>query len=173
MNLLITIILIRLMLLIFLFMFLIVILQVITSKQRPRKLCMKGSSGKEYMFLLKGHEDLRQDERVMQFFSLVNSLLTSDPETLKRNLTIQVIFWLLFLMLYYGFCNYCSYNSVLSTPALRRHFQRFSVVPLSTNSGLIGWVPQVLLLLLQYIFLPLDLIPSFSERHLACSDQRP
>merc|ERR1719357_2056716 len=83
-------------------------LQVITSKQRPRKQCMKGSNGKEYMFLLKGHEDLRQDERVMQFFSLVNSLLTSDPETLKRNLTIQ----------------------------------RFSVVPLSTNSGLIGWVPQ-------------------------------
>ena len=83
-------------------------LQVITSKQRPRKLCMRGSDGKEYMFLLKGHEDLRQDERVMQFFSLVNSLLTSDPETLKRNLTIQ----------------------------------RFSVVPLSTNSGLIGWVPQ-------------------------------
>ena len=38
----------------------------------------------------------------------MNSLLTSDPETLKRNLTIQ----------------------------------RFSVVPLSTNSGLIGWVPQ-------------------------------
>ena len=62
---------------------------------------MRGSDGKEYMFLLKGHEDLRQDERVMQFFSLVNSLLTSDPETLKRNLTIQ----------------------------------RFSVVPLSTNSG--------------------------------------
>ena len=83
-------------------------LQVITSKQRPRKQCMRGSDGKEYMFLLKGHEDLRQDERVMQFFSLVNSLLTSDPETLKRNLTIQ----------------------------------RFSVVPLSTNSGLIGWVPQ-------------------------------
>ena len=31
---------------------------------------MQGSDGKSYMFLLKGHEDLRQDERVMQFFSL-------------------------------------------------------------------------------------------------------
>ena len=38
------------------------------------------------MFLLKGHEDLRQDERVMQFFSLVNSLLLDDPETFRRNL---------------------------------------------------------------------------------------
>ena len=60
------------------------------------------------MFLLKGHEDLRQDERVMQFFSLVNSLLVNDPETFRRNLAIQ----------------------------------RFAVIPLSTNSGLIGWVPH-------------------------------
>ncbi len=62
------------------------VFQVITSKQRPRKLSMKGSNGRNYMFLLKGHEDLRQDERVMQFFSLVNSLLTSDAETFRRNL---------------------------------------------------------------------------------------
>jgi hypothetical protein len=34
--------------------------QVITSKQRPRKLCICGSNGRTYMFLLKGHEDLRQ-----------------------------------------------------------------------------------------------------------------
>ena len=64
-------------------------LNVITSKQRPRKCAIRGSDGKDYMFLLKGHEDLRQDERVMQFFSLVTYWLTSDPETLKRNLTIQ------------------------------------------------------------------------------------
>lgn len=35
-------------------------LHVITSKQRPRKLTIHGSDGAEYMFLLKGHEDLRQ-----------------------------------------------------------------------------------------------------------------
>ena len=40
----------------------------ITSKQRPRKLTILGGDGRKYMFLLKGHEDLRQDERVMQFF---------------------------------------------------------------------------------------------------------
>ncbi|CAD7080067.1 unnamed protein product [Hermetia illucens] len=83
-------------------------LQVITSKQRPRKLCIRGSNGKDYMFLLKGHEDLRQDERVMQLFSLVNTLLLNDPDTFRRNLTIQ----------------------------------RYAVIPLSTNSGLIGWVPH-------------------------------
>lgn len=83
-------------------------MQVITSKQRPRKLCIRGSNGKDYMFLLKGHEDLRQDERVMQLFGLVNTLLLNDPDTFRRNLTIQ----------------------------------RYAVIPLSTNSGLIGWVPH-------------------------------
>lgn len=43
-------------------------LVVITSKQRPRKLTIHGSDGEDYAFLLKGHEDLRQDERVMQVF---------------------------------------------------------------------------------------------------------
>ncbi|KAK6628142.1 hypothetical protein RUM43_001953 [Polyplax serrata] len=83
-------------------------LQVISSKQRPRKLGIKGSNGADYMFLLKGHEDLRQDERVMQLFGLVNTLLLHDPDTFRRNLTIQ----------------------------------RYAVIPLSTNSGLIGWVPH-------------------------------
>jgi phosphatidylinositol kinase/protein kinase (PI-3 family) len=36
---------------------------VIASKQRPRRMAMLGSDGNQYQFLLKGHEDLRQDER--------------------------------------------------------------------------------------------------------------
>jgi FKBP12-rapamycin complex-associated protein len=83
-------------------------LTVITSKQRPRKLSIRGSDGREYQYLLKGHEDLRQDERVMQLFGLVNSLLSADPETLKRHLFIH----------------------------------RYPVLPLSPNSGLLGWVPN-------------------------------
>ncbi|KAI8981018.1 armadillo-type protein [Pilobolus umbonatus] len=81
-------------------------LSVIASKQRPRKLTIVGSDGKDYIYLLKGHEDLRQDERVMQLFGLVNTLLTNDAETFKRHLNIQ----------------------------------RYPAVPLSPNSGLIGWV---------------------------------
>lgn len=81
---------------------------IIGSKQRPRKFSMKGSDGKEYMYLLKGHEDLRQDERVMQLFGLVNTLLSVDPESFKRHLNIQ----------------------------------QYAVIPLSPNSGLLGWVPH-------------------------------
>ncbi|KAH6573280.1 hypothetical protein BASA60_006119 [Batrachochytrium salamandrivorans] len=83
-------------------------LVIITSKQRPRRLNIKGSDGKECQFLLKGHEDLRQDERVMQLFGLVNTLLHTDAETFKRHLSIR----------------------------------RYPIVPLSPNSGLIGWVPH-------------------------------
>ncbi|SCZ93158.1 BZ3500_MvSof-1268-A1-R1_Chr6-2g08497 [Microbotryum saponariae] len=80
--------------------------EVFTSKQRPRKLRIVGSDGVDYNFLLKGHEDLRQDERVMQLFGLVNTLLQKDSETFKRHLTIV----------------------------------KYPVIPLSPNSGLLGWV---------------------------------
>ncbi|KAK9166114.1 hypothetical protein Scep_001305 [Stephania cephalantha] len=83
-------------------------LVVITSKQRPRKLTIRGSDGEDYSFLLKGHEDLRQDERVMQLFGLVNTLLKNSRNTAEKDLSIQ----------------------------------RYSVIPLSPNSGLIGWVPN-------------------------------
>ncbi|OSX64010.1 hypothetical protein POSPLADRAFT_1065405 [Postia placenta MAD-698-R-SB12] len=81
-------------------------LSVIQSKQRPRRLSLKGSDGRDYQFVLKGHEDLRQDERVMQLFSLVNNLLSVDTDCFKRRL----------------------------------HIQRFPVIPLAPNAGLLGWV---------------------------------
>eukprot|EP00771_Trimastix_marina_P000832 gnl/Trimastix_PCT/1865.p1 GENE.gnl/Trimastix_PCT/1865~~gnl/Trimastix_PCT/1865.p1 ORF type:complete len:1904 (-),score=747.44 gnl/Trimastix_PCT/1865:385-6096(-) len=51
------------------------VLPIIVSKQRPRKLSVIGSDGRTYQYLLKGHEDIRQDERVMQLFGLVNQLM--------------------------------------------------------------------------------------------------
>ncbi|KAG9313026.1 phosphatidylinositol 3-kinase [Chiua virens] len=81
-------------------------LTVIASKQRPRRLSLKGDDGKDYMYGLKGHEDLRQDERVMQLFSLVNTLLSVDTNSFKRRL----------------------------------HIQRYAVIPLAPNAGLMGWV---------------------------------
>ncbi|KAL9940634.1 hypothetical protein V8E36_000122 [Tilletia maclaganii] len=62
---------------------------ILTSKQRPRRLKLRGSDGKTYQYLLKGHEDTRQDERVMQLFGLVNTLLSTDAECYKRRLDIR------------------------------------------------------------------------------------
>jgi len=49
--------------------------EVLKSKQRPRKLKLLGSDGVERHFLLKGLEDLRLDERIVQCFSLMNLYL--------------------------------------------------------------------------------------------------
>ena len=144
------------------------LLNVITSKQRPRKLSIYGSNGAEFMFLLKGHEDLRQDERVMQLFGLVNTLLANDPETFKRHLRCvsQCDFCFCFprrVLLHIRTCHVkgilnrhdgnrglllkCPlvflvsfrYACLLFLPC---SILRYSVIPLSTNSGLIGWVPH-------------------------------
>lgn len=37
---------------------------------------------------MQGHEDLRQDERVMQLFGLVNAMLSNDRSTAERDLSI-------------------------------------------------------------------------------------
>jgi FKBP12-rapamycin complex-associated protein len=51
---------------------------VITSKQRPRKITA-GRDGKGLRLSPEGHEDLRQDERVMQLFGLVRCFTDSGP----------------------------------------------------------------------------------------------
>ncbi|EAY00154.1 PIKK family atypical protein kinase [Trichomonas vaginalis G3] len=53
-------------------------LQVLGTQQHPRVCKLISESGKTVKFLLKGSEDLRLDQRVMQFFNLVNSLLRHD-----------------------------------------------------------------------------------------------
>ena len=65
------------------------ILHILQTKKRPRRMTIKGSNGNSYMCLLKGHEDIRQDERVMQLFGLCNNLLDNDNECFKRHLSIQ------------------------------------------------------------------------------------
>ncbi len=62
---------------------------VITSKQRPQKITIWGNDGKDWVFLLKGYTDLRQDERVMQLFGLVNALLARDRRRNTHDLSIQ------------------------------------------------------------------------------------
>ena len=65
------------------------ILKIFNTKQHPRQLTMIGKDEKEYMFLLKGHEDLHQDERVMQLFTLVNTIIENDQSIKDKNLFID------------------------------------------------------------------------------------
>jgi phosphatidylinositol kinase/protein kinase (PI-3 family) len=61
---------------------------VMPSKQRPRRMSLYGSNGEEDKFLLKGREDLRLDERVMQMFHLVNTLMADSAATRQQALEI-------------------------------------------------------------------------------------
>ena len=65
-------------------------LYVFKTKQKPRKISFIGTDDKEYKYLLKSNEDLRQDERIIQVFNFVNSLLSLDKEQLSKKLLITV-----------------------------------------------------------------------------------
>jgi phosphatidylinositol kinase/protein kinase (PI-3 family) len=63
---------------------------IIRSKQRPRKIKICGDDGHDFVFLLKGHEDLRQDERAMQLFGLVNALLRHERRTGRETYDLSI-----------------------------------------------------------------------------------
>jgi hypothetical protein len=151
-------------------------LHVISSKQRPRKLTIHGGDGAEYMFLLKGHEDLRQDERVMQVGGWVWGLGGGRTRFRLQCCCMRgADAW----QWRFGqkHARYTSRGMAPAVPALHciktqahldtcpLHLQlfglvntmlandretaerdlsiaRYAVIPLSPNSGLIGWVPN-------------------------------
>ncbi|MBW0473796.1 hypothetical protein O181_013511 [Austropuccinia psidii MF-1] len=62
---------------------------IMASLQKPRKIGIHGTDGKEYPFLCKPKDDLRKDARLMEFNSMINKLLKKDSESRKRNLHIR------------------------------------------------------------------------------------
>lgn len=63
---------------------------VMPSKQRPRRVGLDASNGRRFLFLLKGHEDMRQDERVMQFIGLIDTIFTMENSTSSLGLSIPM-----------------------------------------------------------------------------------
>ena len=62
---------------------------VFNSKQAPKNIVIRGEDGNLYQYLLKGHEDIRLDERIMQFFHLVNSIL--KKESINKSYLIKTM----------------------------------------------------------------------------------
>uniref|UniRef100_A0A3P9A875 DNA-dependent protein kinase catalytic subunit n=1 Tax=Esox lucius TaxID=8010 RepID=A0A3P9A875_ESOLU len=52
--------------------------KVMSSIRKPKRLIVRGDDEREYPFLVKGGEDLRQDQRIEQLFSVMNILLAQD-----------------------------------------------------------------------------------------------
>ncbi|KAI5538696.1 protein serine/threonine kinase protein [Trichomonas vaginalis G3] len=65
-------------------------LEVLPSKQHPRRLEMIGTDGKQYIFLLKANEDLQLDLRMMQFFSLINTLVKKDFSLASDSISLRL-----------------------------------------------------------------------------------
>uniref|UniRef100_A0A3B4GXZ9 DNA-dependent protein kinase catalytic subunit n=1 Tax=Pundamilia nyererei TaxID=303518 RepID=A0A3B4GXZ9_9CICH len=68
--------------------------KVMSSIRRPKRLIIRGDDERDHPFLVKGGEDLRQDQRIEQLFAVMNILLSQDTSCLHRGLqlrTYQVI----------------------------------------------------------------------------------
>ncbi|EKV15882.1 Inositol kinase kinase (UvsB), putative [Penicillium digitatum PHI26] len=63
--------------------------QVLNSLQKPRKISLRGSDGKIYNALCKPKDDLRKDQRLMEFNNMINRFLKRDVESSKRRMYIK------------------------------------------------------------------------------------
>ncbi|KAG5837285.1 hypothetical protein ANANG_G00237680 [Anguilla anguilla] len=68
--------------------------KVMTSIRKPKRLIIRGDDEQEHPFLVKGGEDLRQDQRIEQLFGIMNTVLSQDSSCSQRNMhlhTYQVV----------------------------------------------------------------------------------
>jgi DNA-dependent protein kinase catalytic subunit len=63
--------------------------QVLTSIRVPKRLVMHGADEREHSFLVKGGEDLRQDERIQELFGLMNALFARDAQCVARGVSVR------------------------------------------------------------------------------------
>lgn len=64
-------------------------LTVFPSLQRPRRVTLIGSDGKDYIILMKAKDDLRKDYRLMEFNNVVKQFLHENSEARQRRLNIR------------------------------------------------------------------------------------
>ncbi|XP_026875191.2 DNA-dependent protein kinase catalytic subunit [Electrophorus electricus] len=63
--------------------------KVMTSIRRPKRLILRGDDERDHPFLVKGGEDLRQDQRIQQLFGVMNIILKQDAACSQRSLTLR------------------------------------------------------------------------------------
>uniref|UniRef100_A0A4W5N3K6 DNA-dependent protein kinase catalytic subunit n=1 Tax=Hucho hucho TaxID=62062 RepID=A0A4W5N3K6_9TELE len=62
---------------------------VMSSIRRPKRLIVRGDDEREYPFLVKGGEDLRQDQRIEQLFTVMNILLAQDTTCAHSSMQLR------------------------------------------------------------------------------------
>lgn len=102
-------------------------LLVMSSLRKPKRICLLGSNGRFYYFLVKGGEDLRNDERIEQLFMLMNRVLVANDNKLSIS-------------------DSADDEDMLGTLAstglagLGLQARTYGVMPMTTKLGLIEWV---------------------------------
>lgn len=66
--------------------------QILPTKTKPKKLAFYGSDGRKYPYLFKGLEDLHLDERIMQFLSIANSMMSKTRTAIGQTTKYRGIF---------------------------------------------------------------------------------
>lgn len=59
------------------------------SIRKPKRIVIRGHDEREYPFLVKGGEDLRQDQRLEQLFEVMNIILARDAACSQRGLQLR------------------------------------------------------------------------------------
>lgn len=59
------------------------------SLRKPKRIIMRGHDEREHPFLVKGGEDLRQDQRIEQLFEVMNIILSRDAACSQRNMQLR------------------------------------------------------------------------------------
>ncbi|XP_064405997.1 DNA-dependent protein kinase catalytic subunit-like isoform X2 [Halichondria panicea] len=62
---------------------------VMSSMRKPKRVTIRGDNEREYMFLVKGGEDLRQDQRIEQLFGVMNEVLSEDAACSQRGIRLR------------------------------------------------------------------------------------
>uniref|UniRef100_A0A4W3HBY9 DNA-dependent protein kinase catalytic subunit n=1 Tax=Callorhinchus milii TaxID=7868 RepID=A0A4W3HBY9_CALMI len=110
--------------------------KVMSSIRKPKRLIIRGNDEKEYPFLVKGGEDLRQDQRIEQLFEVMNIILSRDAACSQRSLqlkTYQVIPMTSRLGLIEWLDNTCTLKDFLSSNITEETQSRRAFIKMSTT----------------------------------------
>lgn len=64
-------------------------IKIIRSKQKPIMFSCVGNNGRNYDYIMKAGEDLRQDERIQMLFGIMNNIFDEDQICRERQLNIK------------------------------------------------------------------------------------
>jgi len=90
---------------------------VLPSIRRPKRITLRGNDEKEYRYLVKCGEDLRQDERIEQLLELMNDIYSRHAACRQKHLRLR------------------TYQVVPMTPRYVYSFQCFNAAGWASSDG--------------------------------------